>query len=273
MNKYLEFATELNFKNPAHIIICADDYGLLPSISAGIIELLEKRKINATSAMSLLPWWPDEAKKLWGFQARASIGLHLTLTDLQPLTSMSKLAPKGQLPSLSQLLLRAYLHQLPLGEIKTEFDAQLDRFAEYFGRLPDHVDGHQHIHLLPGIREIVIELWKTKLSATTWVRNCQSGLHPIWQRKIARAKSLFIHALGRPFSQALKHYTIPCNQRLSGIYDFKQNYSEVFPHFVENAKDGDLIFCHPGFYEEQLKVYDPIAKQREQELKFLLAMQ
>lgn len=34
--------------------------------------------------------------------------------------------------------------------MREELEAQLSRFQELLGRAPTHVDGHQHVHVLPG---------------------------------------------------------------------------------------------------------------------------
>jgi predicted glycoside hydrolase/deacetylase ChbG (UPF0249 family) len=40
---------------PRHIIICADDYGISPAVSAAIRDLIARRRINATSVMVASP--------------------------------------------------------------------------------------------------------------------------------------------------------------------------------------------------------------------------
>lgn len=37
-------------------------------------------------------------------------------------------------------------------QVREELEAQLNRFRELLGRSPTHVDGHQHVHVLPGTR-------------------------------------------------------------------------------------------------------------------------
>jgi len=48
-----------------HIILCADDYGISPAVSAAIRDLIARRRINATSVMVAAPQFDrDEAAKL-----------------------------------------------------------------------------------------------------------------------------------------------------------------------------------------------------------------
>jgi len=74
------------------IWLCADDYGMSPAVSAGIRDLILRRRINATSVMMPSPYLsPDEIEALDTLnsgQKRAALGLHVTLTT--PFKPMSE---------------------------------------------------------------------------------------------------------------------------------------------------------------------------------------
>jgi predicted glycoside hydrolase/deacetylase ChbG (UPF0249 family) len=38
-------------------------------------------------------------------------------------------------------------------QVEVEMQAQIDRFELLMGKKPFHVDGHQHVHLLPGNKD------------------------------------------------------------------------------------------------------------------------
>ena len=42
--------------------------------------------------------------------------------------------------------------------ITQEIKAQIDKFIHMFGIRPSHIDGHNHIHVIPGIAEKVCEV-------------------------------------------------------------------------------------------------------------------
>lgn len=35
-------------------------------------------------------------------------------------------------------------------KVEAELSAQVHRFCELIGHMPEHMDGHQHVHILPG---------------------------------------------------------------------------------------------------------------------------
>ena len=105
--------------------LCADDFALTPGVSRGILEALEAGRVNATSVMTTRPYWPEGAKALQSFKAKADIGLHLNLTLGRPLGLMPQLAADGKLPNLSTLVWASMNWALPEAEIAQEIFRQL----------------------------------------------------------------------------------------------------------------------------------------------------
>jgi predicted glycoside hydrolase/deacetylase ChbG (UPF0249 family) len=137
------------------VALCADDYGIAPGVDDGIVALAEAGRISAISCMTVLPRWPAAAQRLPPLAATVEIGLHFTLTLLAPLGTMPGLAPDGRLPPLGRLLAAAAARRLDRAEIAAEFARQWDAFTAALGRPPDFVDGHQHVHQFPVVRDAV----------------------------------------------------------------------------------------------------------------------
>ncbi len=259
-------------KTTPKIILCADDYALSPGVSRGIRELIQVQKITATSAMSISPYWSDESRSLREISDthKVDVGLHLTLTDLKGLTSSKKL------PTINKLLVLAMLRKLPLKDIECELSAQFDAFVKCFGKLPAFLDGHQHIHILPGIRDIVIGLYKKHLVNTdAYIRNCSEKLMVILKRNVSIPKTILISTLSKRLKQRLLDQNIPTNSGFAGIYDFDlsaSRYKDIFARFLINAQDKTLIMCHPGYTDDILSNIDSVTLSREKELEFFLSL-
>jgi predicted glycoside hydrolase/deacetylase ChbG (UPF0249 family) len=58
--------------------------------------------------------------------------------------------------------------RLSLAEARAEVRAQLAAFAALTGGPPVHADGHQHVHVLPGLREVFAE--ECAAAGVRWVR-------------------------------------------------------------------------------------------------------
>ncbi len=65
-------------------MLCADDYGLSPGVSRGILHLARLGRISATGAMTNIPAFPDAAPALRELHGTVGLGLHLTLTAAPP---------------------------------------------------------------------------------------------------------------------------------------------------------------------------------------------
>ena len=235
------------------ICLCADDYALNAGISSGIRELIAANRITATSVITITKNFTEEARRLLPHCDRVDIGLHITLTDLE------------HLPSIGSLVKAAYTNKLNYDEIKANIAQQLQNFYDHFGFWPKHLDGHQHVHTLPGIRDIVIELFQKYNNG--YIRNCVGTF------KTTCIKSLFINILSYRLKAKLKALNIATNNGFAGVYNFNKDYRFIFGKFLNSTKDGTLIMCHPGYVDNGSAVADPICKAREHELKFFLSQE
>ena len=261
------------------IVLCADDYGLAPGVSRGILALIEAGRLSATSAMTIGPYWPADAARLAALAGNhpgtVQVGLHLTLTDQNPLGPMPLLAPSGRLPSIAQLVIGGMTGRLAgpaiAAEIAAEAGRQLDAFIAAFGRPPDFIDGHQHAHVLPVVRRVVLDLWRARLNGRGWVRSCHDRAAAIMGRRVDVARALIISRLGAPLGRQLRHHQVPHNHGgFRGVYDFSDAvpYAALFERFLKDARPGMLIMCHPGEVDDVLRGLDPVTGQREVELRY-----
>ena len=130
-------------------------------------------------------------------------------------------APEGTFPPVSTVVLLALRRKLPLAEIRAEIDRQLDSFETVMGRRPDYVDGHQHVHGLPGVRDALIEAMAARgLAGRVWLRNAADGLHRIVLRGAHAPKTLAlalaVQGLSSGFRRAARRQGFATNDGFSG---------------------------------------------------------
>jgi chitin disaccharide deacetylase len=143
------------------LIVNADDFGLSPAINRGIIAAHRDGIVTSASIMVNGPAF-DDAVALARDHPMLDLGVHLTLTELAPVSSpatVSSLVGAGQrfVPHAIDLARRYLFGALSLTEVRNELDAQL-RLARSRGLAISHVDSHQHVHALPAIARIVSDL-------------------------------------------------------------------------------------------------------------------
>lgn len=254
------------------LVVCADDYALTPGVSRAIRELMAAGRISATSVMTVCPWWAEEAGALAAVAGRADIGLHLTLTDQSPRGAMPTLAPAGRLPPIDRLARASVLRQLPVAEIEAEIERQLVAFVEVWKRPPAHVDGHHHVHQLPGIRGALLRVLERQRFGQPYLRSCQEAPTRIMARGIAPTKALIISVLGTNFAHSARRRGCSLNDGFSGVYDLAatgQQVGELFARFVHHLGPRPLMMCHPGYSDTTLAGLDPMTDQRDVERAFL----
>lgn len=226
------------------LTICADDFAMSEGVSRTIVELAHAGKVNAISCMALSPRWEWDSGLLADLSEHVEVGLHLVLTDELPLTHMPRLAGNGRLPSAERLGRLARQSRLSREEILAEVRAQFDRFEEVLSRQPAFVDGHQHIHFMPGIRDIVIQATLER-APRAWLRTCEDDLFRMLQRPF-RLKALVNAFQSAGFAKAAERAGLNCNDSFAGLYDFKTDFSRLLPRFLAPSGERHLVICHPG---------------------------
>jgi predicted glycoside hydrolase/deacetylase ChbG (UPF0249 family) len=253
------------------ICVCADDFGLSPAVSNGILQAVEAGRISATSAMTNRPDWVRGADALRPFADRVEVGLHLNLTLGAPVSSAQKIAPGGRFP-----LIAAWMRGTPppADEIRAEVRAQLDAFVAAWGGPPDYVDGHQHVHALPAVRDVLLdELSERGLAGRLWLRNSGDKIARILARRSVLPKALVLAWIARGFAKAAKARGFATNDGFSGFsaFDPRRPVAPDFARFLKATGPRHLIMCHPGLVDDELARLDPVTTKRSSELSFLLS--
>jgi predicted glycoside hydrolase/deacetylase ChbG (UPF0249 family) len=252
--------------------LCADDYGISPAVNRAIRELIEMGRINATSVMVAAPSFDAaEARALAavaGDGTRAAVGLHLVLTaPFRPLSRYRPLAPDGAFLSLRQMLARGLARVLDGRAAAVEAEHQIEAFRQAFGRLPDFIDGHQHVHLLPQVADALLAVMKERTPAA-WVRQC-GRTSPLMKRR-GHAKAHLLDVLSRRMRSRSAAVGVATNSGFAGAYNFgpATSYDAVFAAFLEGLPEGGVVMCHPGFVDAELARLDHLTGMREQEYAF-----
>jgi hopanoid biosynthesis associated protein HpnK len=142
------------------LIVNADDFGMSEAVNRGIVEAHDRGIVTSASLMATGPAF-EHAVALAKTRPRLDVGVHLTLTEQRPLVGQaaaSLVGPDGRFPAhLVQFAGRYLCGKVALAQVRAELDAQIRRVRDA-GIVVSHLDGHQHVHVLPGIAAIVADL-------------------------------------------------------------------------------------------------------------------
>lgn len=255
------------------IILCADDYALTDGVSRAIGELAAARRLSATSVIVTSPHWKAAAPRLRVHRGRLSIGLHLDLTLGPAAGPVRRLAPKRNFPGLAQLIALSVLRILDAQEIAAELSRQLDLFEAELGYPPDHIDGHQHVHALPVVRQALLDVVARRYPMTPpMLRNPVDTKENIKARGLAVRKALVVNALAKGFGEAAHARGLTVNQGFSGYSDFDlgQPYGEELRRAFVATRSPHIVMCHPGHVDADLAGRDPVVERRQMEYDALM---
>jgi hypothetical protein len=256
------------------IWLCADDYAISPAVSKAIRELVAQGRLNATSVMVAAPSFDrSEAESLKMFNVgarRVAIGLHVTLTGkFEPMSPGFRPTRHGTFLSLAEMMVRGRLGLLSRKRLATEIATQLEAFVTRFGQTPDFIDGHQHAHLFPQVREALLDVMQ-ETAPQAWVRQC--GSVPTLPVSLWDYKTRVLNALSVKFRKLAARRDIVTNPAFAGAYDFaadKADFARLFPGFLRDLPPRSVVMCHPGFVDAELERLDPLTTQREREYAYL----
>lgn len=222
------------------LLVCADDYGLSPAIDAAVVSLVRAGRLGALSCIANAPGWRDAAAAVPALRRQARAGLHLNLSEGRPL-SAALAARWPVLPTLPRLLLAAHSGRLPLAAVRAELDAQWQAFVDATGQAPDFLDGHQHVHHLPGVRDWVLARAQP-LGLPVRSTAQLPGPGPALKRWVIERSG------GRALGRALQQRGLPHHAVLLGAYDFiETDYRRLMRAWLAQVPAaGALLFCHPA---------------------------
>ncbi len=145
------------------LIIHADDFGLTEKVNAGILKAHLEGILTSTSIMATGSAF-SEAIKMCQKVPSLDTGVHLTLVGEKSILSQdvirSLVNKEGMFHAhATQFVQNYYCGRISLDEVYRELEAQICKVLNT-GIAISHLDSHQHLHMLPRILSITVELAK-----------------------------------------------------------------------------------------------------------------
>lgn len=144
------------------LYVIADDFGLHPAINEGILKLHNKGIVNRTSIIVGTEYFKESVNALKKMP-RLEVGAHLNLTDGKPILHASHVSSlvnkKGGFIGGRHIAVATgvMLGALSVDEIRSEWSAQIDK-AKQAGLNITFLNSHGHIHLLPQLHDVILDL-------------------------------------------------------------------------------------------------------------------
>ncbi|MEO6326166.1 MAG: ChbG/HpnK family deacetylase [Thermoanaerobaculia bacterium] len=234
------------------LVLNADDVGLTLPLSAEAVALRACRAITDVSLLSVGSAFAESAAGLRNAGIDTA-GVHLCLVGAElPLSAPAQIRSllrgarfRGSWPSVA---VAAASGRLAVAEVEREWEAQITRVLDA-GLRVTHLDGHQHLHLLPSLLPIAIRL--ARRFSVPMIRaprgddpaGCGGSVSPL-SRMRAGLLSRFGHAARRKLRAA----GLPEPPRVLGLAEAGRMTLERWSVLLESLSDaGDFeVALHPG---------------------------
>lgn len=239
------------------LAVCIDDLGLHAGVNQAAEALAVAGRVSSWSCMvdgeaiaDVAAWLANNPHD------NLELGLHLNLSEALPGTRWHR--------PLNPLLLGSHLGRLNAPAVRAELAAdiarQLDAYEQRFGAMPDFIDGHQHVHQLPVVRELLLaevqRRWPAGSARRPWLRRCASPAGaPAGDTSgplpgPERLKPWIIQSLGcEPLSRLARAEGLPQNERLLGVRRFEGDstgFLRLLNIWLARAGHTDLLMVHPA---------------------------
>ena len=233
------------------LIVNADDFGLTPGVTQGIIEAHKNGIVTSTTALTVSDYFLQAMEAARIQAPNLSIGLHLTLT----LNKNRPILPKEIVPSLvdenGYFWNQNIFHEkVDLDEVSLEWEAQILKFLES-GQKPTHIDSHHNVH---GKTKDLLEI----------------------ALKLARKFNLPVRNNFRGngmFDPSVNYGETPTTDEMIGLFYGEQvTFDQLLSIFNGIEKNEYTVFemnCHPAFLDKILMETSSYNTKRIEELHLL----
>ena len=216
---------------------------------------MEAYEAGALKSASILAngWALEESVEMAQANPGLGVGIHLTLVFGEPA------APRDKVPSLlfkggefargyRNFIRRYFTGGVRLSEAEYEWERQIERVSRL--RI-DHIDSHQHLHLLPNLFRLTVKL--AKKYGIPFIR---APYEDIWIG--GRGRSFFPSRTINLYCRGMKRTAAENGLRTTDHFFgsslrgglLKQNWVKLMKAMPEGLTE---IMCHPGCEDPELR--------------------
>ena len=266
-----------------NLIVNADDLGWTEGVNRGIVEAHRKGLVTSTSLLANGRAF-GSAAEIGRSNPELGIGVHLNLSDGPPTAPANQvqglLGKSGEMEDAPEgLLLKIAGRSLRAEEVEREWDAQTQKVREA-GIQPSHLDGHKHVHMLPGLFEVALRVAKKHNIRAIRVANEESTLRTALASGRSQQKGVVLKQgvqarglklLARDAREMAERAGLSTADYFCGIAQTGVLTREGLERLLEMLPEGTTeLMCHPGYADEELrKTRTRLQDSRQTELGIL----
>jgi predicted glycoside hydrolase/deacetylase ChbG (UPF0249 family) len=235
------------------LIVTADDFGIGPGTSEGILDLAASGAVTSTVLLVTSPF-AETAVRAWRRAgAYLDLGWHPCLTLDRPISPPEQVPTlvdgAGSFYPLGRFLRLLWTGSIRAEELEIELRAQYQRFLEMVGHAPLVVNTHHHVQVFRPVGAILRSILANQ-SPRPYVRRVREPWLTLASVAGGRLKRAFLSFCGRREPAEM----FPGNDWLAGITNPECVTDPGFFARWLRRIPGNVVelTCHPGYLDRTL---------------------
>lgn len=240
------------------LVVTADDVGLHEGMTSGVLEAHREGIVTACSVVANGAAFDDAVRRLQDVPG-LDVGVHLTLVEERPLTNGSEISSLVDASGRFSRNFRMFCLRYAAGrvrgvEVERELRAQIERVLDA-GISPSHLNGHQHLHVLPAVFDLVCRLGVEYKIPFVRVPLESAPAHPLTLGRKASIRALV--AFGRGARSRLSRTGLATSDTTRGIHDAGNIDVARLTTLLSGLQGLTELVVHPGRGDAEIsRVYD-----------------
>lgn len=242
---------------PRRLIVTADDFGVGPATTRGILELSAAGVVTSSVVLVNSPHVEDGIRQWEQSGKRLELGWHPCLTMDAPVLPVERVPTlvdaRGRFHPPGAFLKRLLRGRVKRAEVEAELAAQLRRFVDLVGGPPASMNGHHHVHTFRPVGDVLLTLLGDQ-TPKPFVRRVVEPVRTLCRVPGARAKRWVLNWFGRRAAKRQARAGFPGNDALLGVTDPPfVNDPDFFGRWLREAR-GEVceLMVHPGRGDDTL---------------------
>ena len=219
------------------LVISADDFGVSPRANRNILYLITLGKIDRVGIMIHGKFSDKEVDEL----ARSGVKLDIHLDILHEFHDKRKKRKSAFMRGI-EFVGKIASGKLTSQKVEADWHAQIEKFKEIFGKNPDGINSHEHVHFFPPFFKVALKLESDY--SVPYIRFGDSGM--FHHKPVAH----ILHWL-----RIINRKTFTQSGHVSSGSLVSLDWLKDVDKFLNILPDGTIeIACHPELAEDFVRI-------------------
>lgn len=220
------------------LLVSADDFGISSRANRNILYLVSLGKIDRVGVMTHGIISPNEIEQL----SRSGVKIDVHLDILHEFEN-DRQKRNSHFLRISDFLAKLFTGEIWPSKIEKEWNEQIEAFKNIFGRYPDGISSHEHVHFFPPFFKIALKL---------------QGIYDIPYIRFGDSLRMSNHNIVAYMLHMLRIFNLRACRKMACVSSTRLislDWIRNIDNFLTKLPEGTIeIACHPELAEDFVRV-------------------